>query len=146
MKGLPYQWGNQTQDVYQELTSKGGFFVSRRYAGQFPAWAMADFFGLHLWQWIGLSLYLFGSAILTLLAHIYGRKALHILDKRQQWELEHNVGGLILPVALICFPKIGLKCMVHGLHIFNTDIYLPIAFVLFTVTLSRRNLVNSGNP
>jgi len=130
VKGLPYQWGNQTQDVYQELTSKGGFFVSRRFAGQFPAWAMADFFGLHLWQWIGLLLYLVGSAILTLLAYIYVRKALHVLDKRQQWELEHNVGGLILPIALISFPKIGLKFMVHGLHIFNADIYLPIAFGL----------------
>jgi hypothetical protein len=48
VKGLPYKWGDQTKDVYQELTSKSGLFISRGFASQFPAWSMADFFGLRL--------------------------------------------------------------------------------------------------
>lgn len=130
VKGLPYKWGDEGRDVYEDLTSHGGLFISRRFVSQFPAWAMATFFGLRLWQWIGLSLYVVGSVMVTLLAYIYGRRVLQILDTRYEWGLKHNLGGLILPVALILFSKTGLGFMIYGLHIFNADIYLPSAFLL----------------
>ncbi len=130
VKGLPYLWGEQTRDVYQELTSKGSLFINRGLAFQFPAWSMTDFFGLRLWQWIGLLLYLVGSVIVTLFIYTYGRRALQVLDKRSEWGLKHNIGGLILPLAIISFSRLGLRFMVFGLHIFNADIYLPIAFAL----------------
>lgn len=130
VKGLPYKWGDEGRDVYEDLTSHGGLFISRRFVSQFPAWAMATFFGLRLWQWIGLSLYVVGSVMVTLLAYIYGRRVLQILDTRYEWGLKHNIGGLILPVALILFSKTGLGFMIYGLHIFNADIYLPSAFLL----------------
>ena len=130
VKSLPYKWGNRSGDVYQELTSRGGFLISRAFASEFSAWFMTDLFGLRLWQWIGLVFFVIGSSVLTLIAYIYGRRALRSLDRKHELGLEHNIGGLILPMALIFFPKIGLRFMVYGLHIFNADIYRPVAFVL----------------
>jgi len=130
VKGLPYKWGDEGKDVYQQLTSEGGIFISKRFVSYFPAWGMANFLGLRLWQWIGLSLYVLGSVIVTLFAYVYGRRALQILDTRHEWSLKHNIGGLIVPIALIFFPRIGLGFMTYGLHILNADIYRPVAFML----------------
>lgn len=130
VKTYPYKWGAQSEGIYDELTSHGGSYIGSGLVSQLPAWCKAEFLGLRLWQWIGFLLYLGGASILTLFAYIYGRRALAILDRRHEWDLEHNVGGLILPIALIAFPKIGLWFLIHGLHIFDADIYLPTAFVM----------------
>ncbi|MFH0959789.1 MAG: mechanosensitive ion channel family protein [Pseudomonadota bacterium] len=130
VKDLPYAWGNRNMDLYTDLTSHGGLFLSRRYISPFPTWAMTDLFGLRLWQWTGLICFVLSSVLATLLSYIYGRKALAALDQRLGSGLEHAIGGLILPLGIIFFPKIGLWFIVYGLHIFNTEIYLPIGLGL----------------
>ncbi len=128
IKDLPYVWGDQEMDLYADLTSHGGLFLSRRFISLYPGWAMASVFGLRLWQWIGLIIFVLSAVLSTLLTYIYGRKALAALDRRIGSGLERVIGGLILPLGLIFFPKIGLWFVVYGLHIFNSDIYLPTAF------------------
>ncbi|MFA6221712.1 MAG: mechanosensitive ion channel family protein [Desulfomonilaceae bacterium] len=130
VEGLPYLWGTEGMGAYKELTSHGGLFITRKFINYLPGWAMTHFFGLRFWQWAGLALFILGSALSTLLAYIYGRKALEALDRRMGSSLKHSVGGLILPLGLISFSKIGLWFIVYELHIFNAEIYLPIALAL----------------
>ncbi len=55
-----------------------------------------------------------------------------MLDGKFDSNLRHSVGGLVLPVAMIVFAKMGLWFVVYGLH-FNADTYLPAAFVLMSL-------------
>lgn len=128
VRELPYLWGDQGLDLYKDLTSHGGLFLSRRFINLYPGWSMTNVLGLRLWQWIGLISYVLIAFLFTLLVHTYGRKALSTLDTKLGSNLQYVFGGLILPLGLIFFPKMGLWFVVYGLHIFNTDIYLPTAF------------------
>jgi MscS family membrane protein len=130
VEGLPYLWGTEGMGAYKELTSHGGLFITRKFINYLPGWAMTNLFGLRFWQWAGLALFILGSALCVLLTHIYVRKALEALDRQFGTSLKHSVGGLILPLGMIFFPKIGLWFIVYELHIFNADIYLPIALAL----------------
>ncbi len=130
VKDLPYKWGMERFDIYRDLTSHGGLIFSRKIISMLPDCFSAFFFGLRLWQWVGLVLYASLAMAITAAAHVYVRKALERLDARYGRNLKHNVGGLILPSALIVFPKIGLWVLIYGLHILNVEIYMPAAFVL----------------
>ncbi|MDQ1240061.1 MAG: MscS family rane protein [Thermodesulfobacteriota bacterium] len=130
VKDLPYKWGMERFDIYRDLTSHGGLIFSRRIISLLPDFFSAFFFGLRLWQWVGLALYVSLATVITLAGYVYVRRGLGRLDRRYEWNLRHNVGGLILPVALIVFPKIGLWVLIYGLHILNVEIYRPAAFVL----------------
>ncbi|MGO8881473.1 MAG: mechanosensitive ion channel domain-containing protein [Desulfomonilaceae bacterium] len=133
VKQLPYLWGTEGMGAYQELTSHGGLFITRKVINLFPGWAMRHFGGLRLWQWIGLTLFFLGGVLTILLTYIYGRKALEGLDRKFHSGFKHSVGGLFLPVGLILFAKIGLWYIIYGLHIFNADIYMPIALALLLI-------------
>ncbi|MGC8605015.1 MAG: mechanosensitive ion channel family protein, partial [Desulfomonilaceae bacterium] len=130
VKDLPYLWGTEGIGAYKELSSHGGLFITRKIINLFPGWAMMHFAGLRLWQWIGLMLFAISGVLTILLAYIYGLKVLDKLDKRFHTSFKHHVGGLILPVALMLFAKIGLWFVVYGLHVFNSTIYMPIALAL----------------
>jgi MscS family membrane protein len=130
VKDLPYKWGMDRVDIYRDLTSHGGLIFSRRIISMLPDFFSAFFFGLRLWQWIGLAMFVSLAGAITLAGYVYVRRALGRLDTRYEWNLRHNVGGLILPVALIVFPKIGLWVLIYGLHILNVEVYTPAAFVL----------------
>ena len=130
VKHLPYLWGTEGMGAYKELTSHGGLFITRKFINLLPGLAMRHFGGLRLWQWVGLTLFVVGGVLTTLLIYIYGRKALEGLDRKFNTGFKHTVGGLFLPVGLILFAKTGLWFIVYGLHIFNADIYMPIALAL----------------
>ncbi|MGO8821757.1 MAG: mechanosensitive ion channel family protein [Desulfomonilaceae bacterium] len=133
VKDLPYLWGTEGMGAYTELTSRGGLFITRKFINLLPGWAIRHFGGLRLWQWIGLTLFFLGGIFTTLLTYIYGRKALEKLDRKFHSGFKHSVGGLFLPVGLILFAKIGLWYIIYGLHIFNANIYMPIALGLLLI-------------
>jgi len=130
VKDLPYKWGAERVDIYRDLTSHGGLVFSRRIISLLPDFFSTYFLGLRLWQWIGLVVYVSLATAITLAAHVFFRRGLARLDARYEWNLKHHVGGLILPAALIVFPKIGLWVLIYGLHILDVEIYMPAAFAL----------------
>ncbi|MCL5124478.1 MAG: mechanosensitive ion channel family protein [Deltaproteobacteria bacterium] len=130
VKQLPYLWGTEGMGAYKELTSHGGLFITRKFINLLPSCAMRHFWGLRLWQWIGLTLFILSGFLAIASTYVYGRKALEELDRKFNSSLKHSVGGLFLPIGLIFFSKAGLWFVIYGLHIFNADIYMPIALTL----------------
>ncbi|MGC8659009.1 MAG: mechanosensitive ion channel family protein [Desulfomonilaceae bacterium] len=130
VKHLPFLWGTEGMGAYKELTSRGGLFITRKFVNLFPNWAMRHLWGLRFWQWIGLALFILGGVLAIVSAHIYGRKLLEALDRKFDSNLKQHIGGLILPFGLIFFSTAGLWFIVYGLHIFNANIYMPIALTL----------------
>ena len=65
-----------------------------------------------------------------MLIYHYSRKTLALLDRKFNWNLKSSLVGLILPVTLILFANAGLWFAIFVLHIINSNVYLPIAYVL----------------
>ena len=130
VKDLPYLWGTEGMGAYTELTSRGGLFITRKFINLLPGWTMMHLGGMRLWQWIGLTLFALGGVLIILLTYVYGRKTLERLDRKFHSGLKYSVGGLFLPSGLILFAKTGLWLIIYELHIFNADIYRPIALAL----------------
>jgi len=58
---------------------------------------------------------------------------LEALDSKFQSAFRHTLGGLILPITLIFFAKVGLWFVTYGLRLFTVDVYLPIAFAFLSI-------------
>jgi MscS family membrane protein len=65
-----------------------------------------------------------------LLIYQYSSKTFAFLDRKFNSHIERRAVGLILPVTLILFAKVGGWVMVYGLNIISTNAYLPVAYVL----------------
>lgn len=139
VRHLPYLWGLETAAVYQDITSHGGLFLKRKYLSELPGWAVIELSGLRLWQWGGLFLYIIIGSVTCLLCNAYGRKLLGFADNRLNTRLKSLIGGVILPLCIVAFSKVGVWFLAHGLHIYNINIYLPLAYI-FLVLLSLASM------
>jgi MscS family membrane protein len=138
VKDLPYTPQSGGGALVNQLRASGSLLVSRAFIERLPSWAKSDFYGQAGWQWIGLIFYFCLAAGMIFLLYKCGGAALGILDKKFSLNLKHSVGGLILPLALIVFSKIGLGFMVYGLRILNADVYLPIAYMFLVISYAGR--------
>jgi MscS family membrane protein len=127
---LPYRPGTGGGALYQELISTAGPIIPKGFIDRLPNWAKAEVYNQALWQWIGLALYFLIGAAIGLLIYHYSGKALALLDRKFNWNLKGSLVGLILPVTLILFANAGLWFAIFVLHIINSNVYLPIAYVL----------------
>jgi MscS family membrane protein len=134
VKALPYLPGTGGGAAYVQLSTSAGLMIPREFVRNLPAWAKATFYGLAAWQWCGLFLYFFFGTSGALGAYRYGDVTLSLIDQRFQWKLKPALAGLVIPIALILFAEIGLWFIVYVLHIFITDVYVPIAMVLLTIS------------
>ncbi|MEW6113429.1 MAG: mechanosensitive ion channel family protein [Thermodesulfobacteriota bacterium] len=133
VKNLPYRPDSGGGALLDEVSASSGLVFLNNFVNLLPLWAKAEIAGQAVWQWTGLALYFLLGLSAVLLIYGYGGKALGFLDKRLAWNLTHYVGGLLVPLALIVFAEIGLWFIVYGLHILNTDVYLPAAYVLLVI-------------
>ena len=65
-----------------------------------------------------------------LLIYQYSGKTFAFLDRKFNSHIERHAVGLIMPVTLILFAKVGLWVTVYGLNIMSTNAYEPVAFGL----------------
>lgn len=133
VKNLPYLPGKQGA-LYVQISSSAGLMIPREVVQSLPRWAKVPFYGLAAWQWFGIFLYSFLGSIATLVLYRYGDTFLTFLDGKFHWKLEQALAGLVIPVALIVFAEIGLWLIVHVLHIFDAEVYIPVALILFTIS------------
>ncbi len=129
VKSLPYKPG-ATGALYEQLSSSAGLVLSREFVKELPQWTKVAIYGQAVWQWIGLALYCVFGGGAVFLAYTFVRKALGALDSTFDLSLRHTIGGLVLPVALILFARIGLWFVAYGLHFFNVDVFRPLALIL----------------
>ena len=73
------------------------------------------------------------------------RYAFQALDRKFDSTLRHTLGGLVLPITLIFFAKIGLWFVTYDLRFFNVDAYVPIALAFLSITLHWSSMVNRRN-
>ncbi len=132
VKNLPYLPGTGGGALVDKLSATGGVLVPEGLISELPQWARAQVGNQFVWQWIGLVLFLVIGGATALFLHKGVRSLLHVWDRKFGANLRHSVGGLVLPVAVIAFSKMGLWFVVYCLH-FNADTYLPVAFVLMSV-------------
>jgi MscS family membrane protein len=130
VKNLPYRPDKAGGTVFEELSAESGLVVLNKLVSRLPRWAKAEIAGQSVWQWSGLALYFLFGLSAVLLLYRYGGEVLGLLDKRLDWNLPQYVGGLVVPVALILLAETGLWFIVYGLHILNSNVYLPAAYVL----------------
>jgi len=130
VENLPYRPGTGGGALYEELISTGGPIIPKGVIDRLPSWARANVYSQAVWQWIGLALYFLIGAATGLLVYHYSGEMLALLDRRFNWNLKRSLVGLILPATLILFANAGLWFAIFVLHIINSDIYLPIAYVL----------------
>ncbi len=138
VKNLPYMPQSGGGALLDYLRTSGSMIVPKAFIEKLPAWARTEIYGQAVWQWIGLILYFCTAAGIILFLYKCGVGVLGILDKRFCLSLKYDVGGLILPVALILFAQIGLWFMVYGLRFLNADAYLPLAFVFLLISYGGR--------
>lgn len=134
VKKLPYTAGSGGGALVGQLRTAGSLIIPQAFIDRLPDWAKAEFYGQAVWQWIGLILYAFIGAGAVLVLYEGSSTALGILDQKFHWNLKLAVGGLVLPVALILFSRIGLWILVYGLRFLNADTYLPIALVFLLIS------------
>jgi MscS family membrane protein len=127
---LPYRPGTGGGALYKQLISRVGVLIPKSIIDGLPHWTRAEMYGQAAWQWIGLALYLFIGAAIVFLIYFYGRKTFAFLDRKFNSHIERHAIGLILPVTLILFAKVGLWVTVYGLNIMSTNAYEPIAYGL----------------
>ncbi len=127
---LPYRPGTGGGGLYQQLSSSVGVIIPKAIADRLPHWARTKVYGQAAWQWIGLALYLLIGVGIVLLIYQYSCKTFALLDRKFNSHLEHYAVGLILPVTLILFAKVGLWFMLYGLHIMTLNVYVPMAYGL----------------
>jgi MscS family membrane protein len=132
VKSLPYKPGAEGA-MYEQLSSSAGLMFPRGLVDTFPNWARTDIHGEALWQWTGLILYFIFGALAVFLAYTCIRKALGVVDGIVGLNLRNSIGGLVLPIALILFTRIGLWFVVFGLHFFNVDVFRPIALIILLI-------------
>ena len=133
IEGLPYKPGSGGGAVRGELISSSGLVIIRRMIGYLPPWPMTFVFGQMVWQWIGLGVYFFFGAAAILLIYKCTGTVLAAVDSKLDYSLEKIVGGIVLPLCLVLFSILGLWFILHGLHIFNIEIYLPVAMVFLII-------------
>lgn len=131
---LPYRPGTGGGALYEELISTAGPIIPKGVIDRLPGWAKAEVYNQAVWQWIGLALYFLIGAAICLLIYHYSSKTLALLDRKFNWNLKRSLVSLILPVTLILFANAGLWFAIFVLHIINSNIYLPIAYVLTFLT------------
>jgi MscS family membrane protein len=134
VKDLPYMPGTGGGALLGQLRVSGSLIIPKAFLAELPGWTRTEISGQAAWQWIGLGLYVLLGAGSVFLVHKFGSAALSILDDKYCTNLGHNVGGLILPIALILFSKVGLWFIVYGLHFLDAEIYVPIAFVFLVIS------------
>jgi MscS family membrane protein len=130
VKNLPYRPGTGGGALYEQLVSTAGPIIPKGVIDRLPYWARTEVYSQAVWQWIGLALYFLIGAAIVLLIHHYSGKTLALLDRRFNWNLTRSLVGLILPVTLILFANVGFWFTVFVLHIINSNVYLPVAYVL----------------
>lgn len=134
VKKLPYRPGTGQGALYEQIVSSGGWIIPHGLVKGLPGWTKVTVRGQALWQWIGLAFYLVMGLGVVFLMHMYGGKALDWLDLRLGSNFKDSVSGLLLPGGLIIYAGVGLWVTVKGLHIISSDVYLPIAYVLVSLT------------
>lgn len=130
---LPYKAGCEGA-MYEQAVASAGLMVPKHVIAELPQWLKRQLFGQALWQWLGLALFFFVGIVLVFLLNRYGCKVLGLVDKKTGGNLRQSVGGLILPVALILFARIGLWFTVYVLHFLQADVYVPMAFVFLSIS------------
>ena len=138
VKNLPYTPQSGGGALLHQLSTSGSLIVSKEFLERLPTWTRTEIYGQEAWQWTGLVLYWLIGAAAILFLYKWGAEALGIFDKRFSSNLKYAVGGLILPVAVILFARIGLWFMVYGLRFLNADAYLPIAMVFLVISYAGR--------
>ena len=137
VKSLPYKPGAEGA-LYEQLSSSAGPIVPKELMDRLPQWMRLEVFGQKLWQWTGLILYfLVGTAVAILTIRVV-RRALGILDAKLNSSLTYSLGGLIIPSILILFADTGLWFIVYGLHFWDADSYLAIAFLFLLISYGSR--------
>ncbi|MGP8284167.1 MAG: mechanosensitive ion channel family protein [Desulfomonilaceae bacterium] len=133
VENLPLKDGLERGTLYDQLSSSGGLIIPNLIFGHLPKWAFERLLGQAAWQWIGLVLYLVVGAGAVMLTCRISWYALEALDSKFESTFRHTLGGLILPITLIFFAKIGLWFVTYGLRFFTVDVYLPIAFAFLSI-------------
>ncbi|MEW6137026.1 MAG: mechanosensitive ion channel family protein [Thermodesulfobacteriota bacterium] len=134
VKDLPYLPGTGGGALLGQLRVSGSLLIPKAFLAKLPTWTKTEIAGEAAWQWFGLLLYVLLGAGSVFLVHKFGSDAFRILDNKYCTNLEHSLGGLILPIALILFSKMGLWFIVYGLHFLDAEIYVPIAFVFLIIS------------
>lgn len=130
VQNLPYRPGTGGGALYEELISTAGPIIPKGVIDRLPHWARTEVYSQAVWQWIGLALYSLIGAATVLLIYRYSGKSLALLDRSFGWSLKRSLVGLILPVTLILFANVGFWFTVFVLHIIDSNVYLPVAYVL----------------
>jgi MscS family membrane protein len=138
VRNLPYTSQSVGGGILDQLRSSGSLIVSQALIEKLPGWTKTVIYGQMGWQWIGLTLYFCIAGGMILLLYKCGNTGLGILDKKSGLSLKFGVGGLILPLALIVFSRIGLWFIVYGLRILDAVIYLPIAYMFLVISYAGR--------
>ncbi len=133
VQDLPYRSDTGGGALFKEISSSLGPLGSNQIVKALPEWTKKTIYGQALWQWIGLLLYcVLAGALFILLRRVLGA-AFAFVDKSLSWNTAFYLGGLLTPIALILFAKIGLWVSVAGLHIINEYAYLPIAYIAMSL-------------
>jgi len=133
VKNLPYRPDSGGGALIEEVSSSAGLPFLAQLVRRLPSWAKIQIAGQAAWQWTGMLLYFLFGLSAVLLIYRYGVDVLAISDKRLNWNLAYYAGGFLIPLALILFAQAGLWFIVYGLHILNTDAYLPAAYLFLVV-------------
>jgi MscS family membrane protein len=134
VKGLPYKPQSGHGALLNQLKAGGSLLFPKTLLDRFPRWFRIQIHGEEAWQWIGLVLYSCIGVVVILFFHKWGSQALGVVDGRFSSRLSHTIGGLLLPVTLIIFSKVGLWFMVHGLRFLDAGTYVPIALVFLVIS------------
>lgn len=138
VKNMPYTPQSGGGALLDQLSTSGSLILPKRLIDRLPDWTRAQIYDEAVWQWIGLALYCCIATTLLVGLYRWGVEALGILDRRVSSRLNHAVSGLVLPIALILFSKLGLWFMVYGLRFLNADAYVPIAFAFLVISYAGR--------
>ena len=77
-------------------------------------------------------LLIFGTSAILLICKGTGT-VLAAVDSKLDSSLEKIVGGIVLPLCLILFSILGQWFILHGLHIINVSVYLPLATIFLII-------------
>ena len=119
VKYLPLKDGLARGTLYDQLSSSGGLIVPNLIFHHLPKWAFERLMGQAAWQWIGLVLYLVVGAGAVMLTCKISWYVLEALDSKFGLTFKHTLGGLVLPITLIFFAKIGVWFVTYGLRFCN---------------------------